>query len=127
MATPDDVRRIALSLPEVVESEEWFAFSVDNKGKAKGIAWVWMERVEPKKPRVPHPGVVAIRVDGQGEKQALIEAEPEVFFTVPHYDGFPAVLVRLDVIDVDELTELLTDAWRIQAPRALVREFDAGS
>lgn len=54
MATRTDVRRIALSFPGVEESAERFAFSVPNKGKARGIAWVWSERLEPKKPRVPN-------------------------------------------------------------------------
>jgi hypothetical protein len=124
MATQDDVRRIALALPEVVESEDRFAFSVPSKGKEKGIAWVWLERVHPKRARVQQPAVLAIRVANEGEKQELVAADPDKFFTEPHYNGFPAVLVRLAEVDVDELTELLTDAWRIQAPKALVAEFD---
>jgi hypothetical protein len=127
MADEDDVRRIALSLPETVEDEGRFAFSVRNGGKLKGIAWVWLERVDPKKARVPRPGVIAVRVANQSEKEMLLAADEEKFFTEPHYNGFPAVLVRLAAIDVDELEELITDAWRCQAPRALVREFDAGS
>jgi hypothetical protein len=122
MADQDDVRRIALSLPEVVEGEDGFAFSVLNKGKAKGLAWVWMERVEPKKPRVPRPDVLAVRVAGQGAKEELLAAGEDRFFTEPHYNGFPAVLVRLPAIEEDELRELLTDAWRCQAPKALVEE-----
>ena len=59
MATRDDVRRIALSLPETSEAEARFAFSVLNKGKQKGFVWVWMERVHPKKPRVPNPDVAS--------------------------------------------------------------------
>ncbi|RPI11047.1 MAG: hypothetical protein EHM63_02240, partial [Actinobacteria bacterium] len=62
MATQDDVRRIAMALPEVCESDGRFAFSVTNKGKEKGIVWVWLERVHPKKARVPNPAVVAIHV-----------------------------------------------------------------
>jgi len=127
MADEDDVRRIALSLPETVEEEGRFAFSVRNGGKLKGIAWVWLERIDPKKARVPRPGVIAVRVANQSEKEMLLAADEEKFFTEPHYNGFPAVLVRLAAIDVDELEELITDAWRRQAPRALVREFDAGS
>ena len=127
MADQDDVRRIALSLPETVESDDHFAFSVLNKGKAKGIAWAWNERVEPKRPRVPRADVLAIRVASDAEKQLLLASDPAKFFTEPHYNGFPAVLVRLSVIDADELRELLTDARRVQAPRALVKEFDAGS
>ena len=62
---------------------------------------------------------------GEEDKQSLIGADPEKFFTEPHYNGFPAILVRLPAIDVSELSELLIDGWRIQAPRALVREYDA--
>jgi hypothetical protein len=70
-----------------------------NKGKLKGFAWAWNERIEPKKPRVPNPEVLAVRVANQAEKEALLAADPEKFFTEPHYNGFPAVLVRLSSID----------------------------
>jgi hypothetical protein len=125
MATQADVRRVALALPETSEGDDRFSFSVLNKGKSKGIAWVWLERVEEAKARVPQPGVLAIRVANESEKQTLIAADPDKFFTEPHYNGFPAVLVRLAKIGVDELAELITDAWRIQAPKALVKEFDS--
>ncbi len=94
MATQRDVRRIALALPATEEGRDRFAFSVTNKGKAKGFAWVWLERVEPKKPRVPNPGVLAVRVENVAQRDLLIAAEPAKFFTEPHYEGFPAVLVR---------------------------------
>jgi hypothetical protein len=124
VADRSDVRRIALSLPETSEGEERFAFSVRSREKQKGFVWVWMERVEPKRPRVPHPEVVAVRVADQEEKELLLAADPEKFFTEPHYNGFPAVLVRLPAIGVDELSALITEAWRCQAPRALVDEFE---
>jgi hypothetical protein len=126
MATQDDVRRIALALPEVQEGTDRFAFSVENKGKQKGIAWVWRERVHPKKARVPNPEVVAIQVPDLDEKEMLLASDDgSKFFTEPHYNGFPAVLVRLEAIEVDELEELIIDAWRSQAPAALVADFDA--
>ena len=124
MANQSDVRRIASSLPEVSEEDDNFAFSVRNGSKQKGIAWVWLERVEPKKPRVHQPEVIAIRVADQSEKEMLLASDGEKFFTEPHYNGFPAILVRLAAIDVDELAELITDAWRCQAPEALVKEFE---
>jgi hypothetical protein len=127
MATQDDVRRIVATLPETAEATDRFAFSVLNKGKNKGIAWVWMERIEPKKARVPQPAVLAIRVEGEDEKQALISTLPAVFFTEPHYNGFPAVLVRLAEIEVEMLRTLLVAAWRIQAPRTLVKAHDSAS
>ena len=125
MATQEDVRRIALSLPGASERAERFAFAVSNKGKDKDFAWVWNERIEPKKPRVPNPEVLAIRVAGEEEKQFLIGAVPDVFFTEPHYNGFPAVLVRLGAIELEQLEGLLIEGWRIQAPRALVKEYNA--
>ena len=123
MADQEDVRRIALALPETSEAEQHFAFSVRNKGKQKGFVWVWNERVEPKKPRVARPDVVAIRVADRYEKEALLLSGEERFFTEPHYNGFPAVLVRLPLIDVEELEELIIGAWCCQAPRALVAAF----
>ena len=94
-----------------------------SKGKLRGFAWSWNERIEPKKPRVPNPEVLAVRVASLAEKEELLAADPEKFFTEPHYNGFPAVLVRLPAIDAGELAELITDAWRCQAPHALAAEF----
>jgi hypothetical protein len=126
VAGQEDVRRIALSLPETAESDERFAFSVLNKGKPKGFVWAWNERVHPKKPRVPRPDVVAIRVIDQADKDALIASDGEVFFTEPHYNGFPAVLVRLPAVGLEQLEELIVDGWRCQAPRALVEAWLSG-
>src|SRR5262245_32042728 len=120
MANQEDVRRIAMSLPGVREGEGQFAFTVEDKGKARGFAWVWMERVAPKKPRVSRPDVLAVRVADQAEKAALLAGDPDKFFTEPHYNGFPAVLVRLRAVSKTELRKLLVDAWRCMAPRALV-------
>ena len=125
MASQSDVRRIALSLPETEEGTDRFAFSVRAGARTKGFAWVWMERTTPKQLRVPNPDVLAVRVANLVEKDALLEVDPTRFFTEPHYNGFPAVLVRLPVIEEDELEDLIIDAWRCQAPRALVRQYDA--
>ena len=122
MADQADVRRIALSLPETSEGAERFAFAVRNRDKQKGFVWVWMERVAPKKPRVPNPEVLAVRVADLEEKEMLLAADPDKFFTEPHYNGFPAILVRLPAIGVEELEGLIREAWRCQAPRALVDE-----
>jgi hypothetical protein len=125
MADLEDVRRIALSLPET--SEEGTGFGVLRGGKPRGFAWVWMERVDPKKPRVPCPEVIAIRTAGLDEKDALVALAPQKYFTEPHYNNFPAVLVRLASVELDELEELLIEGWRSQAPRSLVKQFDAGA
>ena len=129
MATQEDVRRIALALPEVVESDDDFAFSVSVQGKQKGIVWSWKERIHPKKARVPSSTVVAIRTIDLEDKTALLASDPEgeKLFTEPHYSGYPAVLVHLAAIGVEELAELIEDAWRAQAPRALVDTHDAGA
>lgn len=125
MASQEDVRRIALALPGAVEGETGFAFSVPNKGKQKGFAWVWQERVVPKKPKVPNPEVIALRVADEAEKQFLLAADTTKFFTEDHYNGFPAILVRLPAIEADELAELITDAWRCMAPEALRNELES--
>lgn len=117
MATQSQVRRIALTLPGTREKPDHFAFEVLNKGKLKGYAWVWMERVNPKKPRVAQPEVLAVRVANLDDKDFLIALSPKKFFTEPHYNGFPAVLVRLAEVTVGELRPLLTEAWRCMAPK----------
>jgi hypothetical protein len=124
MATQNDVRKIALALPGTTEGTDRFAFSVEVKGKQKGFVWVWLERKDPKKARTPCPTVLAVRVRDQAEKAALLAGDPEVFFTEPHYNGFPAVLVRLPKVSRVLLRKLVVDAWRCQAPRKLVEELE---
>ena len=118
-----DVHRIALSLPHATQDGSKIRYLVDG---GKAFAWTWKKRIEPKRARIEQLDVFAVRVANEEEKQVLIASDPAKFFTEPHYNGYPAVLVRLDEIDSDELTELLMDAWRIAAPRKLVAEFDAG-
>ena len=75
-----------------------------------------------------NPDALVLRVTHLGEREALLQGDPETFFTTPHYDGYPAVLVRLHKIDSTELAELLEDAWRLQAPKRLVAQYgDAGA
>jgi hypothetical protein len=121
MATQADVRRIALAQPETTQAPTGFAFSVLNRGKAKGFVWIWMERVVPKKPRVANPGVIAVRVPNLAQRDLLIATDSRKFFTEPHYEGFPAVLVRLDAVTVSDLKTLITDAWRCMAPKELLQ------
>lgn len=122
MANEEDVRRIALGLPAVTQDPDRFMFRVRDKH----FAWSWMERGEPKKPRVRRPDVLAVRVANQWDKDALLAMDPDRFFTEPHYNGYPAVLVRLPAVDLEDLEELLVNAWRCRAPRSLVRQFDRG-
>ncbi len=118
MATQDDVRRIALALPGVVEEDGGFAFNVAAAAKQKNIVWAWRERIHPKKSRVPSTKVIAVRVANELEKQALISADERKFFTETHYDGYPAVLVNLDEVTVAELEPLILEAWRCRATPA---------
>ncbi len=80
---------------------------------------------EPIWPRVPRPDVLAVRVRDQAEKAALLAGDPKRFFTEPHYNGFPAVLVRLPAVTRVQLRKLIFDAWRCQAPRQLVKDHEA--
>jgi hypothetical protein len=78
-----------------------------------------MERVTPKKPRVPQPSVIAVRVASLADKDVLLALDPAKLFTEPHYNGFPAVLVRLPAVSARELKPIITEAWRCQAPKDL--------
>jgi hypothetical protein len=120
MADADDVRRLALALPHVVEIEsEGFDFRVGNKG----FVWSWPER-RPGKPRLIRTDIAVLFVGDEAEKQALLLGEPDVFFTAPGYDGSPLVMLRLAEVDVERLSELMTDAWRMRAPEELVGDLD---
>jgi hypothetical protein len=116
MATQADVRRLALALPDTVEATNDFAFSVLVKGKAKGFAWVWKERIDPKKGRVPNPKMIAIRVANNAVKDFMMTNEPDKFVFDPHYNGYAAVIVRLAKVRVPELRELLTEGYNSLIP-----------
>jgi hypothetical protein len=73
------------------------------------------------------PDALMLRVRDMGEREALLQGQPGVFFTTPHYDGYPAVLVDLARVDRDELAELIEEAWRLRAPRRVVRGYDDAS
>jgi hypothetical protein len=124
MADQGDVSRLAQALPNVVATGGHNGFGVVVRGKPKGFVWAWLERVDPKRARVPNPNVLAVRVADLEVKEELLAADPSVYFTEPHYDGYRAVLVRLEAIEVGELAELLTDAWLCTAPPALAKEWE---
>jgi hypothetical protein len=119
VADQDDVRRLALALPEVTECEPDFGFAVAGKT----FLWLWRERVDPRKPKVPNADVVVVRVADLAEKAALIASHPACF-TEPHYDGYKAVLVRLPDADPALLDEVVADSWRAVAPKRLVSRLD---
>jgi hypothetical protein len=111
--TEADVRRIALSLPSTTEKPSYGTpgFRVKDKLFARIreegdvlVVWCW----------------------DLGEKDGLVSSEPEKFFTTPHYDGHPTVLVHFGAVDEREMTELLTESWRIRTPKRLVESFERG-
>lgn len=112
MITEDDVRRIALCLPHTTERPSYGTpgFRVKDRLFA----------------RIREEGnVLVVWCEDEGEKQALIATEPATFFTTPHYEGHPSVLVRFEAADVELLAELLTESWRLRAPAKLVAAYDA--
>ena len=112
MADADDVRRLALALPEVEEIDcDGFDFRVGGNG----FIWSYPERAQGK-PRVLRTDIAVVFVGDEAEKQALVLGEPDLFFTTPGYAGWPLVLLRLAAVDVERLAELITDAWRMRAP-----------
>jgi hypothetical protein len=122
MAEADDIRRLALALPQVSEvPSDGFDFRVANKG----FVWSYPER-QPGRPRVVRTDIAVLFVGDEAEKQALLLGEPALFFTTPGYDGWPLVMVRLDEVDGDRLRELVIDAWRMRAPAEVAAEYDAG-
>jgi hypothetical protein len=113
MATKNDVRAIALSLPGTTE-EQWYQ-TPGYKVAGKGFLRL----------RTEAEGGLVVFVSDLGEKEALLSSDSEAFFTTPHYDGYPVVLVDLNKIDHDELCELITDSWLIKAPPKLRRQFES--
>lgn len=124
MATWDDVRRIALSLPQA--SEQIKHGHASWQVRDKGFVWERPLRrsdLEALGDAAPDGPILGARVEHLGAKAALIESEPGVFFTTPHFDGYPAVLFRLEEIGVDELEEVIVEAWLARAPKRLADEY----
>jgi hypothetical protein len=109
MADEDDVRRIALSLPDV---EEIPSDGFDFRAAGKGFVWSYPDREGGR--RVIRTDVAVLYVGDEAEKQALLLGEPDLFFTTPSYDGFPLVMLRLTAVDAARLEELITDAHRMR-------------
>ncbi|WP_144207131.1 MmcQ/YjbR family DNA-binding protein [Mycobacterium tilburgii] len=128
MANWDDVARIVGGLPLTSEQSphDW------RVGK-KLLAWerplrpTDREALSARGVPPPDGDILGVRVSDEGVKYALVADEPRIYFTTPYFDGYPAVLVKLDAIDVRGLEELITEAWLSQAPKKLVQEFLTGS
>jgi hypothetical protein len=120
MATWDDVTRIAGSLPEV-----------ENRGRdwrirSKLLAWERPLRTadhEALGDAAPHGDILAVWLAGLDAKEALLADDPDVYFTTPHFDGYKAILIRLERVPVDELEELIVEAWLDRAPKRLARSY----
>jgi hypothetical protein len=129
MATWDDVRRIALALPETAERilaeghRQW-------RVRDKPVAWERPLRrgdLEALGDAAPDGPIIAARVPDLGAKEALLAEDPDVYFTTPHFTGYPAILVRLDRIAVPELEELIVEAWLARAPKRLAKAYLDGT
>jgi hypothetical protein len=124
MATWDDVRRIALGLPETSEGSSFG--NTAWKVRDKGFVWERPLRksdLEALGDAAPEGPILGARVEHLVAKEALIANDPDVFFTTPHFDGYPAVLVRLDQIRVEDLDEVIVEAWLARAPKRLVQSY----
>jgi hypothetical protein len=124
VATWDDVRRIALALPETTErlsrgGRQW---------RVRDRLFVW-ERplrrsdLEALGDAAPSGPILGARVEHLGAKEALLADDEGVFFTTPHFDGYPAILVRLDRIAVEGLDEVIVEAWLNRAPKGLAKRY----
>ena len=113
MITHDDVRAIALGLPGTMERP---SYGGRPSWRTKDRMFTWIR---------DDPEALVVWVETEDDKEVLLASDADVFFTTPHYDGQPIVLVRLDVVDVEEARELITESWRLRAPRSAVRAWDA--
>lgn len=111
MPTWDDVVEIGTRLPgvEVATSFRTPALKVRGKGMCRLRT---------------NPDALVLRVIDMGEREALLQGQPDVFFSTPHYDGWPYILVRLEAVDRDELAELLEEAWRVFAAKRVVKAWE---
>jgi hypothetical protein len=124
VATWDDVARIVGELPLTAEPSphDWRVGKKlmvwERPLRKSDVETLSRAGVEP-----PTGDILGVRVADEGVKLALIADEPVVYFTTPHFDGYPAVLVKLAEIGVSDLEDLITEAWLVQAPKRLVKEF----
>ncbi|MVZ99300.1 MmcQ/YjbR family DNA-binding protein [Actinomadura sp. LD22] len=124
MATWDDVRRIALALPETEETRKGLGPKWTVKGKLFALDRPLRKAdVEALGDAAPDGPVLGARVPDLGVKEALLADDPAVYFTTPHFDGYPMILARLDAIQPADLEELLVEAWLAQAPKRLAAQY----
>jgi hypothetical protein len=124
VATWNDVRRLALALPET--SEEVSRDLRHWRVKDKGFVWERPLRrgdIEALGEAAPDGPILGARVEHLGAKEALLADDPGVFFTTPHFDGYPAILVRLERIGLEDLNEVIVEAWLARAPKRLAKAY----
>jgi hypothetical protein len=123
VATWKQVSRIALALPETAEIHRGtMTWRVRDK------LFVWERPLRPSDlralgERAPRGAILGVRVESLVAKEARLAAPPDVLFTTPHFDGYPAVLIRLGKIKVADLEELIVEAWLARAPKRLVKDY----
>ncbi len=123
--TIDDVAAMALELPDVLEGERHGNRTWSISGKA--FAWerpfskADLKRFGDATP--PAGPIVAVRVEDLGEKEAVLAAQPAAFFTIPHFTGYPAILIQLTNVSRDSLRDALVDGWLACAPRSLAEQY----
>jgi hypothetical protein len=110
MVTESQVRRIAMSLPGAYEQA---SYDGRPSWRTKPRMFTWIR---------DKPEALVVWVESLDDKEMMIATEPRVFFTTPHYDGYPMVLVRLEAVDAKRARELITESWRLRAPPALVKK-----
>jgi hypothetical protein len=128
VASWEDVRRLVAALPD---TDEHASYGGTRSWRVHQRGFVWERPLRPgdraalgaAAPDEAEP-ILGVRVADEGVKAALVAEEPGVFFTTPHFDGYPAVLVRLERVPLEELAELVEDAWRTRAPKRLLADFD---
>jgi len=132
MATIDEVRAIALALPGAEEAVSGHTGAAAWRLKSGQFAWLRgpsatdLRQLADLGREWPAGTVLAVRVADLEEKEALLAAEPDALFTIPHFDGYPGLLVRLDAVDPERLTEIITDAWLVRAPATVAKEWLRG-
>src|SRR5689334_4944110 len=124
MATWDDVSRLALALPEAIEAD----MRGQRAWKVKDKLFVWERPLRQSDLKAlgdaaPDGPILGARVEHLIAKEALIADDPGVFFTTPHFDGYPAVLIRLEEISLEILEEVVVEAWLARAPRRVAERF----
>jgi hypothetical protein len=123
VASWDDVRRLALALPETTEDSS----RGQARWKVREKLFVWERPLRPAEAqalgeRAPDGPILGVRVEHLGAKEALL-ADPNVFFTTSHFDGYAAILVRLERVGLQELDELIIEAWLSRAPKRLAKQY----